>query len=382
MEMKGKSPYNYVKTVYLSDLFKAVIKRLPILILVMILAFLASFVPGFLSGQKAKSEAPCYSYSASIKVDSDFDSNSILNCAAVAFSDENLEKLIQYEKFDIEVDELRKSMTYNSEAKGMIRLTIYTKDEETAKRFMDGAKYINIPIMAEEADARNWTYSFVSAPQQVKVDIYTSDGEPGFAPVKNAHIQAWDEYQAEKTGVFHLAKNAMVLTVSVGFIAAVLIMLARVMSRKLVTVSDVEAAAGMPVTAAVGRTGSGIEFLGKMIGEAAAGSGKLSLIPVKAPGAGVDAEELAKKLSALSGAEVEITEAVSDKPDAAFGKDPAMLLIEDEKLTDIELINALELLGNAGRKVSGIALFGVNEKKLGRGKDYFGKYYRDKGKTE
>ena len=380
--MKGRSPYDYVKTVYISDLFKSVVKRLPILIAVMAVVFLISFVPGYMSGQKAKAEAPCYSYAANIKVDSDFDTNSILNSAQVAFNDENLDKLISYEGFDVDIDDIRNAFTYNSEAKGMLKVTVYTKDPETAKRFMDGVKYVCVPVLAEEADARDWRYTFLTEPQQVKVDIYTSDGQPGFANVKNAHIQTWEAYIAEKTGIVSLAKNALVLTVSVGFFAVVALMLIRAMSRKLVTVSDVEAAAGMPVTAVLGSDGSGKGFLSGMIEKAASGAGSLSLIPVKGEKAGNADAELQKELSELSGVKVEIAEPLSGDPEAAFGEGPAMLLIDDEKLTDVELINATELLKSAGRDVKGLIIRNVDIKKLKRGKEYFGKYYRDKGKTE
>ena len=87
-------------------------------------------------------------------------------------------------------------------------------------------------------------------------------------------------------------------------------------------------------------------------------------------------------LSGRSGVNVKISGPLSEDPEAAFGEGPAMLLIEDERLTDIELINAMDLLRSAGRDVSGVVLWGVDGRKLKRGKDYFGKYYGDKGKTE
>jgi len=380
--MKGRSPYDYVKTVYLSDLFKSVIRRLPVLILIMAIAFLATFVPRYLSGQKAKAEAPCYSYSININIDSDFDTNSILNCASVAFSDENLDRLIQYEKLDTDVESVRNSFIYNSEGKGILKLTVYTKDTETAKRFMDGVKYICVPVLAEEADARDWHYSFITAPQEVKIDIFVNDGVPGLADIKGSHIQTWESYLAEKAGIAHLAKNALVLTVCIGLLASVIIMLLRIMSRKLVSVADIEAAAGMPVSAVICSDGSGVEFLAEMIRRNAGGRNRFDLIQVKESAQDAGKESIRTELSKLSDLEVKITKPLSDDPSAAFGEDPAMLFIEDERLTDIELINSAELLRSAGRDIKGVAVYGVDGKKLRRGKDYFGKYYRDKGQTE
>ena len=376
--MKGKSPSDYVKTVYISDLFYDVLDKLLVVILIGVLSFLAIFAPSYIKTSKAKAEPPGYIYTVDVQVFSEFESNSLLSSAAVVMEPKSIEKLVEYEKLEFTPEEVRHCITYNMEGGNIIRFNVHAKDEDTSIRVMAGIIDVIVPMIKENTGAKYCLYSFSEGdPRMMKVLDEANDGQPGVFDVIGKRVLLWDEYLEKEVGFAHILKNSIVAGCFGVFVTVMAIVFKRLLSRNMNSLTEVEAASGKSVLAVVDNKGEGIENLIERAKDAAGGMENLCVIPIRNTPV---IEAAVTSMKETVDTDLSVADSLADSASRVElckkeGK-KALILLEDAKTKDLELINSVDILENAGVPVIGTAVINIKEKKLKRMTEYFGKYYK------
>ena len=382
--MKGKSPSDYVKTVYLSDLFYELWDKLYLLIAIGVLAFLLIFVPSFMKAKSVANEKPYYVHTVDARIQSNFDSNSLLSTIQVVFDTETLGEIAQYGNIDAEPDELRKCMTYTMEGKNVVRFNAYACDPDTAERVTTGIVNVALPKIGEEVNAEYYRYTFSKGmPREIKIEDQVNNDPPGILDITGKGAQEWEEYCKEKASYARMLKNSIVAGCGAVFGLSMILIGIRLLGRKAKSLMDVEAASGRTIAAVTDSNGGGVGNLCRRISDAMTDEKSLCLVPVsklKKKSEIIDEIELNLK-NLLEGKGVNVLKgpSLAESPEAVKlckeNNAKAVLLVEDENTKDYEITNAMELFANSNVDVLNIGIVNVKPKKIKRQGEWFGKYY-------
>ena len=374
-----RSSYYTNNTVNIKSLIQFIVRKWPVVILAGIIGTLIVSVPWLHNRSKVINEIPCYYQFADIYMNATFEENSMLMSAEMSFADEYLEKAIALNGLNVEIEDARLAMPYRVQSKNVIRYFVYGRDRETVEKMMNGLITICAPVMAEECHADSWRYDLVLRhPKEIKVNDFINDGNPGLQNVQGAYYTEWDIYCDEATNIKHLIKKVIIIGGAAVILAILCIALYRLMSEKLFSLRDIEGMSSIPVLGVTGKDGRGAGFIADAIGKLVGEKEEVDIIPI------TTGKESLKTVGSLCDTVKDYLN-IEAKPVAPIstGKDVLslsaeslkILVLEDEKVTESMLKNAVELLElNEGSKIS-LVVAGVSKGKLKHNDEYFGKYY-------
>ncbi|MDY4747319.1 MAG: hypothetical protein SO251_00795 [Candidatus Fimisoma sp.] len=373
--MEKNLPSKYNKLIYITDIIEELLNKAVILLIIATVAFVATFGYHYMRKINIGKEQPCYSSAINVHVNSEFDNYSILKASEIAFSEQVIRELMIYEGFSFDLEDIRKSIIYSAESKYILQVRVYAKDTDTLAKIMDGIINICLPIIKDSSDATEINHSFEYKENKVKISNYVNIGEKG--PVDAiGEIISWTEYLSS-VSIFRIVKNSVVISVCLVFIFALIIALRRMLTRKLIVPEDVEDAVKLPVLAVVDDCNNGTEFVTEIIKASYPTAKRIVLFPLLESDKTTEVIKGIKEKDKNIFVEAEPFSKSADILNLINYADAVMIMYEDLKATDIQMINAVNTLYAVGIDNVGVITTNVKEKKIRRRKAYFGKYYPD-----
>lgn len=339
------------------------------------IGFAATFGYHYINKMDIEDEKPCYSSTINVYVTSEFDNYSILKSSEIAFSEESINMLKEYEGLSNDTEDIIKSIQYSAESKYILQIRVYAKDSVTLAKVVDGLINVSLPIIKESSNASDINHSLEEKEIKVKIGNYENYGGVGLVDMTDRGATLWSEYLSS-VSLFKIIKNSVVISVCAVFIVAIIIVLKRMLTSKLITPNDVEAATQISLMAVVDDAGNGVEFVEKKIKANFSAEKSIALLPVLRS---EKVHDVVKALKTIEDAFIEV-HPFSDSTDI-LNKikdiDAVIVLYEDLKTTDVQMINTIEALYASGMEEIGIVAVNVKLKKIKKDKAYFGKYYQN-----